>query len=107
MNISIDIETYSNADLKKCGIHYYVEDESFEIILFAYSIDHGPVYVVDLANGERIPEEIIEYLYDEKVIKWAFNAQFERVCLSKYLGWQLSPRYGDRLSEKARRFYIL
>jgi DNA polymerase len=84
-NISIDIETYSDVDLQKCGVYKYVESENFEILLFAYSVDGSEVTVVDLAQGEEIPIEIIKALTDEDITKWAFNANFERVCLSIYL----------------------
>lgn len=83
--ISIDIETYSSVDLKKCGVYKYAESEDFEILLFAYSIDESEVKVIDLAKGEEIPAEILDAHTDEKISKWAFNAQFERVCLSRYL----------------------
>lgn len=83
--ISIDIETYSSVDLKKCGVYKYAESDDFEILLFAYSIDGSEVKVIDLAKGEEIPAEILDALTDEKISKWAFNAQFERVCLSRYL----------------------
>lgn len=89
--LSIDIETYSEASLPKVGVHRYADDETFEILLFAYSVDGGEVQVVDLANGEHLPFEIIEALSDPSVEKWAFNAQFERVCISKHLGYTLSP----------------
>lgn len=84
-NISIDIETYSDVDLQKCGVYKYVESENFEILLFAYSVDGSEVTVVDLAQEEEIPIEIIKALTDEDITKWAFNANFERVCLSVYL----------------------
>lgn len=84
--VSIDIETYSSINLQKAGVYRYAEAEDFEILLFAYSVDGGKVIVLDLASGERIPEEIINAIYDESVIKWAFNAQLERICLSKHLG---------------------
>src|SRR5574344_1853742 len=83
--ISIDIETYSDIDLSKCGVYKYSESENFEILLFAYSINHGDVKVIDLALGEKIPIEIITALVDNKIIKWAYNASFERVCLSRYI----------------------
>ena len=83
--ISIDIETYSDIDLSKCGVYKYIESENFEILLFAYSINHGDVKVIDLALGETIPIEIITALIDNKIIKWAYNANFERVCLSRYI----------------------
>ena len=85
-HISLDIETYSSVDLSKSSVYRYSEAPDFEIILFGYSVDDGPVQVVDLASGEHIPEEILAALTDERVTKWAFNANFERVCLSRYLG---------------------
>ena len=84
--LSIDIETYSSVSLQKSGVYRYTESEDFEILLFGYSADSGPVQVIDLAAGERIPAEVLRALSDSSVIKWAFNAQFERVCLSRYLG---------------------
>lgn len=83
--ISIDIETYSDVDLAKSGVYRYSESPKFEVLLFGYSVDGGPVTVVDLASGERIPEGILDALTDNSVTKWAFNASFERVCLSAYL----------------------
>lgn len=85
--LSIDIETYSSANLAKCGVYKYVESSDFEILLFGYSVDGGPVQVIDLASGETIPKEIIDVLTDKNVTKWAFNANFERVCLSRYLNY--------------------
>ena len=85
-HISLDIETYSSVDLNKSSVYRYSEAPDFEILLLGYSVDDDPVQVVDLASGERIPEEILTALTDERVIKWAFNANFERVCLSRYLG---------------------
>lgn len=84
-NIFIDLETYSDIDLQKCGVYKYAESPNFEILLFGYSVDGGAVSVVDLVNGESIPTEILIALTDESVTKWAFNSQFERVCLSAYL----------------------
>lgn len=83
--LSIDIETYSNADLSKCGVYKYSESPDFDILLFGYSIDGGEVKVVDLASGETLSEELIAALTEDEVIKWAFNAQFERICLSRWL----------------------
>ena len=87
-NISIDIETYSSADLTKTGVYRYVESPDFEILLFGYSVDGGEVEVIDLAAGEKIPEEIVSALTDDSILKWAFNASFERVCLSRWLGYE-------------------
>ena len=84
--LSIDLETFSDVDLSKCGVYKYVESPDFEILLFGISVNGGDVVVYDLAQGEKIPEEIIAALTDSTVIKWAFNAAFERVCLPKYLG---------------------
>ncbi len=89
--LSIDLETYSSVNLQKCGVYKYAQSEDFEILLFGYSVDGGEVKVVDLACGEKIPDEVIKALSDETVIKWAFNATFERVCLSNYLGAWLEP----------------
>ena len=85
--LSIDIETYSDVPLPKTGVYRYCESPDFEIVLFGYSVNSGPVQVVDLACGEKIPAEIIVALEDESVIKWAFNASFERICLSRFLGY--------------------
>lgn len=90
--LSIDLETYSSVDLGKSGVYKYAESEDFEILLFAYSIDDGEVKVIDLASGEIIPEEILAALSDESIEKWAFNANFERVCLSRFLGKRLKPQ---------------
>ena len=83
--ITIDIETKSDKDISKCGIYAYTDTPYFDILLFAYSIDGQPIQVVDMANGEEIPESILAALADENVVKRAFNVNFERVCLSKYL----------------------
>ena len=85
MILSIDIETYSDIDLTRSGVYAYAEDKSFEILLFAYAFNDEEVKVIDLARGEKIPNSIIRAIEDEAVIKTAFNANFERVCLSKYL----------------------
>lgn len=97
-NLEIDIETYSSVNLQKCGVYKYAESPDFEILLFGYSVDGKPVTTVDLACGEKIPMEILEALTDDRVTKWAFHAQFERVCLSRYLsdrGVSLNP-FHDR-----------
>ncbi len=94
--LSIDIETYSDVPLQKTGVYRYVESPVFEILLFSYSADSAPVKVVDLACGEKISEDIISALTDDSVTKWAFNATFERICLSRFLGYPtgkyLSPK---------------
>lgn len=83
--LSIDIETFSDVDLQKCGVYKYVQSHVFEVLLVGYSVNGAAVQVVDLAQGESIPDEILKALTDDTVLKWAFNAQFERVCLSAYL----------------------
>lgn len=85
ISLSIDLETFSDVDLKKCGIYKYAESSNFEILLFAYSINSGEVIVIDLANGEEVPIEVLSALSDESVTKWAFNSAFERICLSVWL----------------------
>lgn len=90
-HLSIDIETYSSVNLQKAGVYKYAESPDFDILLFGYSVDGGAVKVIDLACGEKIPAEIVDALSDESVTKWAFNAQFERVCLSNYLETWFSP----------------
>lgn len=97
--LSIDIETYSDVPLPKTGVYRYCESPDFEIVLFGYSVNSGPVQVVDLACGEKIPAEIIVALEDESVIKWAFNASFERICLSRFLGYPT----GEYLDPKSWR----
>jgi DNA-directed DNA polymerase len=84
-NLSVDLETFSSVNLGKCGVYKYAESDDFEILFFGYSVDGSEVKVVDLAQGETIPEVVLSALTDETVTKWAFNAQFERVCLSRYL----------------------
>lgn len=97
-NLEIDIETYSSVSLQKCGVYKYAESPDFEILLFGYSADGGEVRVIDLASGETLPADVLSALTDDSVTKWAFNAQFERVCLSRYLsdlGVSLDP-FHDR-----------
>ena len=107
-SLSIDLETRSSVDIGKSGVYRYAEAEDFAILLFGYAVDGGTVQVVDLANGERIPQEILDALTDESIIKWAFNANFERVCLSRYLsdfGIDLDPfRDNHPLSKECARF---
>ena len=106
--LSIDIETYSSANLPKTGVYRYVEAPDFEILLFGYSVDAGPVQVVDLACGEEIPENILNALTDDAVVKWAFNANFERICLSEHLkrrGLCLDPFHDNHpLSQECVRY---
>ena len=106
--LSLDLETYSDVNLAKCGVYKYAESQAFEILLFGYAVDGGAVQVIDLAQGETIPEKILDALTDDTVTKWAFNANFERVCLSRYLtdlGRSLDP-FHDRhsLSKDCARF---
>lgn len=106
--LSLDLETYSDVNLAKCAVYKYTESPDFAILLFGYAVDGGPVQVIDLAQGETIPEEILEALTDDSITKWAFNANFERVCLSRYLtdlGRSLDP-FHDRhpLSQECARF---
>lgn len=107
-SLSIDIETYSSVDLAKCGVYKYAESPDFEVLLFGYAVDGGEVNVVDLTAGETIPADVLDALTDDRVAKWAFNAQFERVCLSRFLsdlGISLDP-FHDRhpLSTECARF---
>ena len=94
--INIDIETFSSINISKSRVYKYVESEDFEVLLFAYSIDGGKTEIVDIASGEKLSEDIIQALLDDNVIKWAFNAQFERICLSRFLkltkGTYLNPK---------------
>ena len=85
--LEIDIETFSSVNLSKSGVYRYCESPDFEILLFAYSVDGGDVKVVDLAMGEKLPQNILNALSDPHIIKWAFNANFERICLSRFLGY--------------------
>lgn len=89
--MAIDIETYSDISLPDCGVHRYVASEQFEILLFAYSIDEGEIRVIDLASGEKMPEEVMDLLMDDSVVKTAFNAAFERTCINRYFGICLPP----------------
>ena len=89
--LSIDIETYSDVDLTKCGVYAYSDSPNFEILLFAYAFDEEPTQIVDLACGEQLPQRVRNALEDSAITKAAFNAQFERTCISRYLGRKLSP----------------
>ena len=106
--LSIDIETYSSVSLQKSGVYRYVEAPDFEILLFGYSIDGAPVNVIDLTSGEKIPEDILDALTDDTVTKWAFNANFERICLSQHLknlGMSLDPFHDNHpLSTEMERY---
>jgi DNA polymerase len=97
--LEIDIETFSSIDLKKAGVYKYAESPDFEILLFGYSIDGREIRVVDLASGENLPEEVLRALKDPGITKWAFNSQFERICLSRWLGLSHS-QYLDTRSWK-------
>lgn len=98
-SIAWDLETYSSVDLAKCGVYRYCESEDFEILLAAYSVDGGAVRVTDLACGEKLPQEILDVLEDETVEKWSYNSQFERICLSRLLGYPA----GDYLAPESWR----
>lgn len=89
--ICMDVETYSSAPLPKCGVYRYADAPDFEILLFSYAFNDDPAITVDLACGEKLPEGVLAALENPGVLKYAFNAQFERVCLSKHLGRQLDP----------------
>lgn len=102
-SLSLDLETYSFIDLSKCGVYKYAESPDFEIILFGYSVDGGEVQVISLSDGESIPSDILDALTDDSVQKWAFNANFERVCLSRYLrdmGVSLDPFADNHFSSQ-------
>ena len=89
--LEMDIETFSDVDLIKCGVYAYADSPAFEVLLFAYSFDGGETRVIDLAQGEELPEEVVEAVFDGSVVKTAFNANFERTCLCKYFGRYLPP----------------
>ncbi|MGL5314856.1 MAG: hypothetical protein ACRC92_16510, partial [Peptostreptococcaceae bacterium] len=91
MILSLDIETKSNVDLSKSGVYAYCEDESFEILMIAYAFDDEEIEVVELTNKNSLPSRVKDALLDKTIIKYAFNANFERVCLSKYLDTYLHP----------------
>ncbi len=104
-NISLDLETFSDVDLNSCGIYKYAQSSNFYIMLFGYSVDGGEVQVVDLMSGQEIPTEILEALTDENVTKWAYNASFERVCLSEYLR-RNKPEYFKGYGDDTTKKYI-
>ena len=86
-NLYLDIETSSSVDLAAAGVYRYAEARDFKILLLAYSVDGGPVEIADIAHYELIPPEVLRALTDRKITKWAYNCNFERVCLSKFLGY--------------------
>lgn len=90
--LAIDIETFSDVNLPRCGVYAYVDSPKFEILLLAYAFNNGDTKVVDIACGEKIPREVVEGIQNENVLKTAFNAAFERICLSKHLNEKLSPK---------------
>ena len=107
--LSIDIETYSSTPLQKSGVYRYVEDPDFEILLFGYGVDGAAVQVVDLTNGENIPKDVLDALTDDQVIKWAFNANFERICISEHLkrmGVSLDPFCDNHLLSNEPSRYL-
>ena len=104
--LGIDIETYSSVDLTETGVYPYAESDDFEILLFAYSVNGSPVRVVDLISGESLPPRIKDALTDKNVLKTAYNAAFERVCLSKYLGVWLDPEEWDCTMVSAARLAL-
>ncbi|MBR1444283.1 MAG: hypothetical protein IJ583_12230, partial [Firmicutes bacterium] len=92
-SLELDIETFSSNDLIKGGVYKYVEAEDFEILLFGYSVDGSEVEVVDLAQGEKISDDVLSAITDKSVIKWAHNALFERICMSEYLRRNYPERF--------------
>ncbi|MFS0315769.1 hypothetical protein ACL1BJ_09720 [Corynebacterium striatum] len=101
--LAIDIETYSDQNLGTGGVYRYVDSSEFKILLFAYSVDGGPVCIVDLDNGEHLPDDILDGLLNPNVIKWAFNASFERVCLSAWARSKNLIKTGEWLAPESWR----
>ncbi|NLO45344.1 MAG: DNA polymerase [Clostridiales bacterium] len=97
--LQLDIETFSSEPLQKCGVYRYASAEDFAVLLFGYSVDGGDVQVIDLAQGEKIPTNVLAALEDRNIVKWSFNSNFERVCLSRYLGYPM----GDYLEPSSWR----
>ena len=91
-SLSIDIETYCEKNLSKCGVYAYCNDDTFEVLLFAYAFDDEETKIVDLYFGEKLPKEVLDALEDDNIVKTAFNAVFERISLTRYLGKNLSPK---------------
>lgn len=100
--LAIDVETYSSVSLQKCGVYAYAQSPDFEILLFGYAWDDGPVEVIDLARGESLPEELQNALYDPEILKTAFNASFERTCLSAFMGRVTPPEQWSCTAVMAR-----
>lgn len=100
--LAIDIETYSETDLTKCGVYAYAQDPVFTVLLFGYAFDDDPVRVVDLACGEKLPQDVLDALRDDSVTKTAFNANFERTCLAAYLGFPMPPEQWSCTAVMAR-----
>ena len=100
--LAIDIETYSSVSLQKCGVYAYAQSPDFEILLFGYAWDDNPVEVIDLARGESLPEELQNALYDPEILKTAFNASFERTCLSAFMGRVTPPEQWSCTAVMAR-----
>ena len=98
--MSLDLETRSSVDITKSGVYKYAESPDFEILLFGVSVNGSPVAVYDLANGDKVPEEIIKALSDDSVTKWAYNASFERVCLSVWLRRNYPQYFSCSLSRR-------
>ena len=92
--LEMDIESFSDVDLIKCGVYAYADSPAFEILLFAYSFDGGETQIIDLAQGEKLPAEVEDAIFDVSVTKTAYNANFERTCLSKYFGRYIPPSPG-------------
>ena len=100
--LAIDIETYSSVSLQKSGVYAYAQSDDFEILLFGYAWDDGPVEVIDLTTGQKLPPELQNALYDSKILKTAFNASFERTCLSVYFGRVTPPEQWSCTAVMAR-----
>ena len=92
--LAIDIETYSSVSLQKCGVYAYASSPDFEILLFGYAWDDGPVSVIDMAQGQELPQDVLDALCDSQILKTAFNASYERTCLSAFMGSPMPPSNG-------------
>ncbi len=100
--LAIDIETYSSVSLQKAGVYAYAQSPDFEILLFGYAWDNGPVEVIDMAQGQKLPQELQNALYDPEILKTAFNASFERTCLSAFMGRVTPPEQWSCTAVMAR-----